>query len=100
MLGGDHAVLKGAVAKEVRVPVGVIAPGGGRIAVVPRMLAAEDAVGTTVAGGPAVGTGPGGEARAIATEDEGAEVAQQSTLGRGEHATRPQQVSQPCTPPL
>src|SRR5262249_17814819 len=83
MLCGDHAVLKVAVAKEVRVPIGVIAPGGGRITVVPLMIAAEDALGATVAGGPAVGTGSGGEARAITTEDEGAEVAQQATLGRG-----------------
>jgi len=83
------------VAKEVRVPVGVIAPGGGRIAVIPRMIAAEDTVSTTVAGGPSAGTGPGGEARPIATEDEGAAVTQQSALGRGEHTTRPQEVFQP-----
>lgn len=55
MLGGDHTVLKGARAEKVRVPVGVIAPGGRRVAVVALMIAAEDPLGATVAGGPPVG---------------------------------------------
>jgi hypothetical protein len=42
-----------------------------------------------------VGTGPGGETRVITTEDEGTQGAQQSALGRGEHATCPPEVFQP-----
>jgi hypothetical protein len=81
MLRGHDTVLQGAVPEEGGVPGGVIAPGGGRIAIVPLMIAAEEALGATVAGGPPGGTGPGREARPIATQDEGAEVAPQPALG-------------------
>ena len=74
-------MLKVAMAKEVRVPVGVIAPGGSRIAVEPVMVTAKDAVGATGAGGPPVGTGACGEGGPIAAQDQRLEVAQEPTVG-------------------
>ena len=81
MRGGDHAVLKGAMAKAGRVPGGVIAPRSGRIAGEPVMVTAKDAVGATGAGGPPVGTGACGEGGPIAAQDQRLEVAQEPTVG-------------------
>jgi hypothetical protein len=81
MLRSDDTVLEIAVTKEESVPIGVIAPGSGRIAVEPVMITAKDAVGATVAGGPPVGTGPRGQRCPVAAQDERLEVAQEPTVG-------------------
>lgn len=81
MLRRDDTVLEIAMAKEVRVAVRVIAPGRRRIAVEALVVATEDALRTTRASGSAVGTRAGGQAGAIAAEDEGLQVTEEPTLG-------------------
>ena len=94
MLRGDDTVLKIPVAEKERVPIGVIAPGGGRIAGEAVMVAAEDAVGATVAGGSPMGTGPRRQYGPVAAEDQGLEIAQEAALDRGEDATGAEEVCQ------
>ncbi|MBI3910979.1 MAG: hypothetical protein HY320_08615, partial [Armatimonadetes bacterium] len=60
------------------------------------MIAAEDALGATVAGGPPVGTGARGKRCAIATEHQSLEVTQEAPLDRWEDATGAEEVFQPC----
>jgi len=92
MLWGDDTGLQRAVAKNVRVTRGVIAPGSRGIGVPPVVLTARDALGTTVTGGTAVRTSPSWQCRAVAAEDEGLAIPQEPALHGGEHPAGAQQV--------
>jgi hypothetical protein len=92
MVWGDDTVLEVAMAEKVGVAVGIIPPRGGRIPIEPVMLTAEDALGATVTGGAAVWACARGEGRAIAAQDKGLEIPQESALPRGEDPTAEEQV--------
>jgi len=92
MLWRDHAVLKIAMAEEERVAIGIVAPGRCRIAIEPVMVTAEDALGATITGGPAVRARARGERGAVAAEHEGLKIPQEPALHGGEHPAGEQQV--------
>lgn len=60
VLRGDDTVLEVAVAKEEGVAVGIVAPGGGGIAVEAGVVSPEDPPDAAITGRPAVGTGADG----------------------------------------
>jgi hypothetical protein len=62
VLWSDEAVLEVAMAKKVGVAVGIVAPGGGGVAVVAGAVAAVEALRAIIAGGAAVGARAGGRA--------------------------------------
>ena len=92
MLRSANTVLKIPVAKEVRVAVGIIAPGGGRITGEPVMVTAQDTVGPAVAGGAPVGTGARGQCSPVTAEDQGLEIVQEAPLDRGEQPAGEQEI--------
>lgn len=94
MVWGDDTVLDVAMAEKVGIAVGIVPPCGGRIPIKPFMITAEDALGTTVTGGAAVGARARGAGGAVAAEDEGLEIPQNPALDRGKDPAAEEQVFQ------
>lgn len=91
---GDDTVLEVAMTEKVGVAVGIVPPGGRGVRIESLVVATENPLRPTITGRASVGTGPGRQGRAIPTEDERLEVAQEPTLDRGENATGEQEVFQ------